>query len=204
MVAIMIPVNLHRDSCKHWEFYSRWIVGKNLAVWQPGNKWNATAKNRLNFAMRNGYIDYDCNWEAWNLHRDDIFKINTSARVRQHNPMNPAYFDYPEAKMIINTCRDHQYRLVMVRHENTVLSYAVLHIIGELANISTIIGHRDFLKDGIMLPLMNRLQWIAVKSDIKAMTYGEWDSGHNENGKNGLQYWKHSVGFQPMTLNEVT
>jgi hypothetical protein len=197
---MVATVNLHPDPCDHWRFYHEWIPGKELAIWQPGNKWNATAKNRLSFAHRNGYYDYDCNWSAWNNSRDHIFRINTSAKVRQGNPMNPAYFDYPSEKNITNTCQHHGYYLAMVIKNGQVVAYAVIHICGDFANISTIIGHHDYLKDGIMLPLMNRIQLIAMEHEVKAMSYGEWMSGHNEDGKNGLQYFKHSVGFEPVYL----
>lgn len=192
-----MKIDLKRDNCPHWNFYAEWIPDKELAVWQPGNKWNATAKNRLNHALKNGYVDFDCNWQAWNLHRNDIFAINTSAKERQGNPMKPAYLEFPPEKNIINTCKHHQYRLIMVRHENTVLAYAITHIAGELMNISTILGHADYLKDSIMLPLMHRIQQVAVEENVKAVTYYLWDSGTA-----GLQYHKHSVGFQPCYLSE--
>lgn len=191
-------VNLRRDNCKHWEFYAGWIPGKELAVWLPGSKWNATAKNRLSYAHRHGFIDYLANWEAWNLFRNDIFKINTSAKERQGNPMSDGYLEYPEEKHIENTCKHHRYELIMVRHENTVLAYAIVHIAGDLMNISTILGHADFLKDSIMLPLMSRIQQVAIEAGCKAITYYLWDSGTK-----GLQYHKHSVGFKSMQLAEI-
>lgn len=200
---MVASINLHRDSCPHWEFYSRWIVDKLLAVWKPGNKWNPTARNRLNYAIKQGYVCRS-NWMDWNENRDNIHKINTSAEVRQGNPMNPAYFVYPEEKNITNTCEHHRYDLFMVFRDGVAYAYAITHLCGNYMNISTILGHHDYLKDGIMLPLMKQIQDFAESRGVVDMTYGEWTSGHNENGKNGLQYWKHSVGFEPTHLNELT
>jgi hypothetical protein len=197
-------INLRRDLCDHWRFYSGWIVGKELAVWQPGDKWNATAKNRLSYAKRKGYAALHCDWKDWNQSLADIHAINTSTEVRQHNPMNPAYFDYPQPKSIVNDCPNHRYDLIATHINGTIVAYAITHRSGDLINISTIIGHAAHLKDGIMLPLMESIQKLAVDLGVKSVTYGEWLSGHNEGGKNGLQYWKHSVGFKSLYLNEIT
>jgi len=66
---------------------------------------------------------------------------------------------------------------------------------GELMNISTIIGHHAYLNDGIMLLLMEQIQHTAEAMGVKAITYGTWDSGTE-----GLRHWKHSVGFEPQTI----
>jgi hypothetical protein len=197
MVDIMKQIDLKRDNCLHWHFYADWIPYKELAVWQPGNKWNATAKNRLSFASRSGYIGYHALWKEWNQCRQDIYEINTSAPVRQGNPMKPAYLEFPPDKNIVNTCEHHRYELVFVRKGSKVVAYAITHISGELMNISTILGHADYLKDGIMLSLMDQIQKLAILHGIKALTYYMWDSGTP-----GLQYHKHSVGFQPCYLSE--
>jgi len=196
MVPVM-NVNLKRDHCPHWNFYADWIPDKELAVWQPGNKWNATAKNRLSFCKRAGYIGYHAQWEEWNLHRQDIYDINTSAPERQGNKMKPAYLEFPPEKNIVNTCDNHRYELIFVRIKSRIVAYAITHISGELMNVSTILGHADYLKDGIMLLLMEHIQITAIVHGVKALTYYLWDSGTQ-----GLQYHKHSVGFQPLYLSE--
>lgn len=191
-----MQVNLFRDDCPHWKFYADFLPGKELAVWHPGNKWNATAMNRLRYAIKNGYLACTDHWHSWNLSRDQIYAINTSCLERQGEPMNPAYFDFPEEKHIVNTCDHHRYELITVKNK-CIVAYAIVHVAGELMNISTILGHAAHLKDGIMLPLMAQIQQTAIDLGCKAVTYYLWHSGTE-----GLQYHKHSVGFEPQYLNE--
>lgn len=191
-------VNLHRDECKAWEFYRDWLPSKLLAVYTVGqSKWNATAKNRRSYAARMGYTARHAEWSEWNCHRDDIHVINTSARTRQGQPMNPAYFDYPAEKNIVNTCPFHWYALVITERDGAWYAYSILHMMGELCNISVIIGDSNYLKSGIMLPLMDEIIKLCERSGIKHIDYNTW-----EGGTSGLQYWKHSVGFEPKYLSE--
>lgn len=185
-------MNLMKDDCTRWQFYDEWIRGKELAVWS-GGKWNSTARNRLNYCRRKGY-HVQTGWELWNNNLPEIYSINTSATHRQGREMNPAYFDYPSPKTIHNDCPDHTYHLICVFGPELV-AYAIVHHMGELMNISTIIGHQDKLKDGVMLLLTDAIQQLAVTLDVKAVTYGTWDSGTD-----GLRYFKHSTGFKPTYL----
>ena len=185
------------DCCDRWHFYRKWLPGKVLAVHTVGvSQFNATARNRLNYCMKLGYTASSKDWNEWNDHREDVFKINTSASERQGNPMNPAYFDYPDEKHIENNCY-HSYRLVVVEYGGVWYAYSILHAMGELMNISTILGHADHLKDGIMLLLMQEIIKLAESLNVKYIDYNLWDSGTK-----GLQYWKHSTGFKPMELKE--
>jgi hypothetical protein len=195
MVDVM-TIDLHRDTCDRWQFYAGWIQDKELAVWQPCNKWNATARNRYNYISRQGYV-VKYGFKAYNENLEDIYAINTSAKERQGRGMNPAYFDYPKEKNVINTCYHHAYYFIGIVYQGTMKAYAILHVMGELMNISTIIGHADYLKEGIMLALTAEIQEFAAERPIKAVTYGTWDSGTD-----GLRYFKHSTGFQPLTLSE--
>ena len=51
------------------------------------------------------------------------------------------------------------------------------------------------MKDGVMLLLTDAIQSLAVTLEVKAVTYGTWDSGTD-----GLRYFKHSTGFKPTYL----
>ena len=184
--------------CDRWHFYRGWLPGKVLAVHTVGvSKFNPTARNRLSYCIRSGYISTHQKWEQWNEHLDDIFLINTSAPVRQGEPMNPAYLEYPAQKTIDNPCAYHTYQLVTVEKDGHWYAYSILHAMGELMNISTIIGHADHLKDGIMILLMDEIIRVAKGLNVKYIDYNQWDSGTK-----GLQYWKHSTGFEPMQLSE--
>lgn len=184
------------DCCDRWKFYISWVPDKVLACHVIGaDRFNSTARNRAKYAKRLGFRPHCEPWEQWNLHRDDVHWINTSAPIRQGNPMNPAYLEYPSAKTIDNPCQHHKYLLITVTLENRWYAYAIIHCMGELCNISTIIGHADYLKDGIMLLLMEEVIRSAGNVGVKVVDYGTWDSGTD-----GLRYFKHSTGFKPLTL----
>lgn len=195
----MITVNIRPyDCCDRWRFYRDWLPGKTLAVHLVGKcKMNPTARNRAKYAIKRGYTVSERAWSEWNDHRDDIYQINTSAPVRQRNPMNPAYFDYPDMKIIDNPCT-HKYLLVSVDLGGKWVAYAILHAMHELMNISTIIGHTDYWKDGIMPVLLSGIIETAERYGVKVIDYGTWDSGTD-----GLRYFKHSGGFFPAKVNEI-
>lgn len=190
-----MQVNLKKDSCDRWQFYEGWVPGKELAVWEPGNKWNATAKNRMKYAVKHGFI---CKYgfEHYNDHLKDVFEINTSAPIRQGREMSEGYLTFPTRKNIDNPCPNHTYHCLAVFHKETVYAYAIVHRMGDIMNISTIIGHKDVLNYGIMLLLADRIQQLAALLGVKAVIYGTWDSGTD-----GLRHWKHSTGFKPQTLS---
>jgi hypothetical protein len=183
--------------CDRWKFYQGWLPGKLLAVHVIGkSKWNATAKNRWYYCCKKGYTSKHDFWDEWNNHLDDIYAINTSATHRQGREMSAAYLQYPHKKTVDNPCKDHQYHLVTVSDDQGYwVAYAIIHIMGNLCNISTIIGHAAHLKNGIMLLLMREIISVCSVYNVVFLDYGEWESGTP-----GLRYWKHSVGFEPMTL----
>ena len=183
--------------CDRWRFYASWLPGRQLAVHVIGkSKWNATASNRYRFCIAKGYTARHESWHEWDLHLDDIYAINTSASYRQGRAMSDGYKQYPEKKYIENSCLYHKYHLVTVSDEgNRWVAYAVIHVMGNLCNISTILGHAAHLKAGVMLLLMREIIVVCSVCNVVYLDYGEWESGTK-----GLQYWKHSVGFEPMTL----
>lgn len=191
-----MKINLYPDKCDSWQFYRDWMPDKLLAI-HSGGKFNPTAKNRRNHAIKLGYKAISPDFDAYNSKLDDIYAINTSAKVRQGNTMRKAYMAYPSEKYIKNTCEKHGYALVVAEKEGRWYGYAIIHLIGELCNISTFIGHKDYLKDGIMLLVMDKIIEVSLSHGCKVITYGHW-----YDGLPGLTYWKYSVGFKPNYLSE--
>ena len=185
------------ECCDRWKFYRGWLPQRIVAVAHTDMvKFNSTARNMRNRAMTK-YESGRLNWEFWNSHLDDIYDINTSAKERQGREMNPAYFEYPKPKSPIENNCNHQYHLYAVWDETGKwVAYAIIHRMGEIANTSTIIGHADRLKDGIMYLLMDTII-NTIPQDTHWLIYGEWDSGTK-----GLQYWKHATGFFPAHVTE--
>lgn len=193
-------VNLHPDDCKDYHFFSDWIKGKLLAVHDLQTKFNSTARNRLNYCKKLGYNTHGEGLGSRNSNLPDIYEINTSAEERQGKPMNPAYFEYPKEVVFNEFCQHHYFDFIGVFHPDTkkMVAYTELYFIGEFVNISRILGHKDYLKDGIMLYLIELTINLCKYNDTKALIYNQWESGTE-----GLKYFKHSTGFKPMQISEL-
>lgn len=190
-------VNLKPDECQHYKFFKDWIVGKRLAVHDLTTPSNATARNRLSYCRRKGYTTLK-GWDERNQRLSDLYEINTSAKERQGKPMNPAYFDPVQPILFNEQCKFHHVEWYGVQTIGwKLVGYVEAYFIGEMVNISRILGHADYLKDGIMLLLIEELISDCVYQNVKAVVYNEWDSGTA-----GLQYFKHSTGFREMELTE--
>ena len=191
-------VDLHKDDCKHWQFYADFLPGKELAavdLTQP-TKFNDTARNRYNYCVKHGYTAVG-GWDIRNSQIENLYRINTSSDSRQGRPMHPAYFEHPTETNVENTCPYHQIRFFAVLSPSgDMVAYAICYFVGEVVNISTILGHTAYMKDGIMLLLMRRLIDESRDFGAKLLVYYLWISG-----KESLTYFKHSVGFKPMRVN---
>ena len=83
--------------------------------------------------------------------------------------------------------------------DDNLVGYVNLKRIGDLGLYSTILGHADFMDNGIMpqlhLGIMHYL-FHGEPSGIRWLIYGAWDSGIGK----GLQLWKRKAGFNPVML----
>lgn len=157
---------------------------------------NATARNRYNFSVKNGFRSQEIKWRVRNLFLEDIHSINTSAEIRQGNPMKESYLKFPTPLSDSDTCHKHFSTCIATFNSNgTMVAYISAHFCGDMAAASQILGHAAQLKNGVMLNC-----WVAflnkcIERKIKAVTYSRWTDGVD-----GLRYWKHSVGMKPLII----
>ncbi|MDD5177486.1 MAG: hypothetical protein PHQ05_13800 [Sterolibacterium sp.] len=174
--------------------------------------------NRIRLLKKAIAAGYYCEQFAWKNHIPDIHEINTSKPIRSGGEMKSSYMRTVDelggapnkiTKIIDPKCKKHWsipfgvfknvsgYRQGEIEVNKKLYGYILLHRRGELAIYSLIIGHGDYLSDGIVNLLHHHvMQWILhpdnkLTAGIKAVMYGGIDQGND-----GLRDWKRREGFQ--------
>lgn len=157
---------------------------------------NPTARNRWRFANKH----YASDILSRNNYLEDIYEINTSAETRQGKPMREAYKARQEPIDESIKCEQHHSVFIACRPVNNTakcVAYITAQICGELFAVTQIIGHADYLKDGVMLQVFATAVAYAISIGKKAIVYSKW-----KDGTDGLRHWKYSVGLQCAPLSE--
>jgi hypothetical protein len=121
--------------------------------------------------------------------KEEIFEINTSASERQNRKMSESYlnkdYNYPI---------DDYNSYYGVFKEGKLVAYIWLSRMGEVTVVMRILGHNDFLKDGIMYFLTVNAVTTLINAQKKEK-YLLYDSflGNTK----GLELFKTRLGFSP-------
>lgn len=130
---------------------------------------------------------------------DDIFDINTSMAERQGRPMSAGYGERPavEGPLPDYACPRHALRTYGILREGRLCAYAWVYVVGEMCLFSTILGHGEHLKSGIMSQLI-----VGVVRDLgpsAGLRYGMYNM--HASGTDGLRFFKEQMGFKPFWVN---
>jgi hypothetical protein len=118
-----------------FEHYLKCINGKNSAAYYRRK------------ALSKGYTFTDIDR---NQYINDIYEINSSRETRQGRQMHPAYFEKPTQYI-----DEHNWLYCGVLNSSgKLVAYLNLQIANEVAVVRTLLGHGDFLNDGIMYLLL--------------------------------------------------
>lgn len=160
---------------------------ESLHQWRLAHR---TARKRADRATRLGY--YFTPIIARHF-IDDLYAINTSLSERQGRPMSAAYRERPSASPDpLYLCPRHGVRRYGVLQSGVLRAYCWLYRMGELALVSSILGHGQHLRDDVMWLLMEGV----IEREIPTggfLVYNRWDSGTD-----GLRYYKARHGFERM------
>jgi hypothetical protein len=155
--------------------------------------WSAehrTARKRTYRAARNGYSFETIRRHEW---VDDIYAINTSLPERQGRPMAAGYQAKPSATPLPAYACDrhgiHTYGIVS--EDRHLVAYLYVYRAGDLALVSSILGHADHLDAGVMFLLMAGAIEAELEHGSGALVYNRWDSGTD-----GLRWFKDRCGFE--------
>lgn len=131
---------------------------------------------------------------SWNEHLDEIYEVNTSKEVRQGEPMRgwyskpvqPRYWSPQESKCIRN---------YGAFKDNRLRAYIHLLILGNFAFPKHIIGHAEYLNDGIMNGLVSYVVKECIrKPEIQWIEYGRFIEGSS------LDAFKKHIGFNKYAI----
>ncbi len=126
---------------------------------------------------------------------DDIYAINTSMTERQGRPMADAYRErpVPQAPLREFPCPRHALRRYGVLRDGHLYAYAWVYVIGEMCLFSTILGHGEHMKSGIMsLLVAEAVRDLVGSAGLRFAMYNLHASGTD-----GLRFFKEQMGFAP-------
>jgi len=184
-----VSMPLHRTLRRGYDVCSVMELPESLEAWRAEHR---TARKRADRAARLGY---EFSTVQAHLHTEDLYAINVSLDERQGRPMAPGYRVPPSPTPDPPyTCPRHAIRRYGVLSGSRLVAYLWLYRSGELALVSSILGHGDHLRDDVMYLLVQGV----VEREIDAggfLVYNRHDSGTD-----GLRFFKERLGFRPVEV----
>jgi len=161
-------------------------IPADIADWADTHR---TARKRAARAIRMGY-----QFQTVERHQyaDDIYAINTSLPERQGRPMTSGYQERPsETPLPVYPCERHGIHTYGVVLDGTLVAYLWLYRAGDLALVSSILGHADHLDNGVMFLLFAGMLDCEIDNGPGVVIYNRHDSGTD-----GLRWFKERLGLQ--------
>jgi hypothetical protein len=158
----------------------------SLDEWRSEHR---TARKRSDRCERRGYIVNEVDYSQYS---DDMFAINTSLDERQGRPMAAGYTKFCERGRLAQfPCDLHNTRTYGVLSPRlNLVAYLTLHRSNELAMVSMILGHGDYLRDEVMYLLFAGM--VEDQSGNPGILY----YNRHDSGQEGLRFYKERVGFR--------
>lgn len=168
-------------------------IPSSLGEWQDAHR---TARKRAARARRLGYWGGCWSREGF---EDDVYRINISAPQRQGRPMSDGYQIRPVFNDPEQLCPLHGVHCYGVRTDRDgvhgagrLVAYLWMYRSGDLALVSSILGHADHLAGDIMYPLFEAALFGEIEVGPGTVVYNRHDSGTD-----GLRFFKERLGFRP-------
>lgn len=159
-------------------------LGGTFEHWQGCHR---TARKRAARALRLGYRFAEIDRPGY---EHDVHTVNTSTPERQGRPMSAGYRQQPVFSPIPQLCdRHHIYTYAVLDREETLVAYLWLYRCGDLAMVSSILGHHDRLRDDIMYLLAAGT--IAEQTPLGGTLFYNLHSS----GTDGLRWFKERIGL---------
>jgi hypothetical protein len=155
----------------------------------------AKSRNMNKKAEKNGIA---CDIFEWNERLEEIFEINTSSMYRQGRQMDKSYQQFPQ-KIEIKDKEDFKIRHIGAFKEDKLIGYIELYIYGNFAMTNRILGHKEFLKYGVMNLMIKKCVEFMIEQDIKYLNYLTMQNRQNSS----LSAFKYRVGFREYSLLEL-
>jgi hypothetical protein len=162
-------------------------IPEDVSEWRTLHK---TARKRADRCSQRGYW---FNQIARHQYSDDVYAINTSRPVRQKRPMASGYNLYPAFSPLPHyECARHAVRTYgVLASGGTLVAYLWLYRAGDLALVSQILGHDDYLKAEVMWLLWQGM--LAAESAVAPFGFVVYN--RHDSGTEGLRWYKEHVGL---------
>jgi hypothetical protein len=127
---------------------------------------------------------------------DDIYAINTSKSERQGKPMTASYRVRPSpiGRSKEQPCPRHRSGYFGVLRDGRLYAYLGARQVGELTATPTLLGHGDYLDDGIMALLL--YETAAWHRRVCGSSY-VWYYYYYSSGTDGMRFFKEKMGYRP-------
>lgn len=176
---------LHEQLSHGYERCSVLEVPDSLAEWRDAHR---TARKRADRCARLGYQFSEIRRE---LYLDDIHDINVSLTERQGRPMTQSYRERQTFLPLQEyRCDLHAIRTYGVLLDEKLVAYLWLYRAGDLALVSSILGHGEHLANDVMYLLFENVLFEQIKHG------GFFVYNRHDSGTDGLRYFKERLGFE--------
>lgn len=191
------------DYCEKWFKYFQELGPVAALLKTPGLREdyfdvvNAKTRNMVRKAVKLGYHTGQL---YYNDNLKEMYEINTSSIERQGRPMTSSYFEeLAPIGEVTKSCESHkQIYYGVFRKDFKLVAYCWLAICSDIAIINRILGHADYLKDGIMNLLIAGLVHHAQNHGISYINYRTMTSSTE-----GLEKFKKHVGFKSVRIEVI-
>ncbi|NBV82810.1 hypothetical protein EBR57_01610 [bacterium] len=156
-----------------------------------------SSRNMIKKAQKKGYITaiFD-----WNSRLDDIYKINRSSTFRQGKAMPDSYIKYPYKVDYSVNSGTFKVMHLGVFFEDGLVAYLELFIYGNFAVCNRILGHKEYLADGIMnLLIYSAIDRGVTHRDFEFLNYLSMRNVET----NSLSGFKKRVGFSQFLIKSL-
>lgn len=150
------------------------------------------SRNMLKKAERAGIL---CRLFNWNDHLDEIFEINTSSEIRQGRKMTKNYRKYPR-RVTIGQDSNFDIAHIGAFVSQGLVAYAELYSYGNFSMVNRILGHKEFLKFGVMNALIMACVEYCIDHHVDYLNYLMMQ----DKDQDSLSAFKYRVGFRQYSI----
>ena len=151
----------------HFYFYPVAIIEIPKNIDQYLKSIGAKSRNMNKKAEKNGI---SCRIFDWNSKLDDIYEINTSSLIRQGREMDKSYQQYP-IKTVYPDEKDFSIVHIGAFIEDKLIGYIELYIYGNFAMTNRILGHKEYLRYGVMNLMIKECVDYGIKNNFEYLNY---------------------------------
>jgi len=171
------------------------IIKKPINIEEYLKLIGAKSRNMNKKALKNGIT---CNMFNWNEKVEEVYQINISSLYRQGRQMDESYKEYPKK---IHSLIKGNFKKIYIGafKEDKLIGYIELYIYDNFAMTNRILGHKEFLKYGVMNIMIKKCIEYMIENNVDFLNYLTMQNRQNSS----LSAFKYRVGFREYSLLEL-